>query len=217
VKKIQVRPANISDAIVLAKIHQMEISSGFLSSLHITVLVQLYKHVSKKGILIVAETEAHTVAGFIACVPSLKKFYLSFLINKIFIITPYILKEMLSPRRLQKIFETVLLPFKKQTAKKPLNEKEQALGKLPELISIAVSKKFQKEGVGKILLDGLEHELKKSGLNSYRVVAGESLSGANKFYLKNGFHLQSKIQVHQNEYSNLYIKEIQTRCSIKSN
>jgi len=203
------KPANKNDAKTLANIHRSEINSGFLSSLHSMVLTQLYKHLSSTGTLIIATNNENEIAGFISCVTSLKKFYISFICRKGIIIAPFLLTEVFNADRFKKIIEIALLPLKNDKNSKP-NHKSKATSpeELPELLSIAVSKKFQKDGIGGLLLSSLEKELTLQNIKKYRVVAGESLVGANKFYLKNGFKLSEQIEIHENEFSNIYVKEI---------
>ena len=66
----------------------------------------------------------------------------------------------------------------------------------------------QQGGIGSKLLKALEEELIKRGFTRYKVIAGQKLEGANKFYRKNGFVLAKQISIHGNEVSNVYVKEI---------
>ena len=66
----------------------------------------------------------------------------------------------------------------------------------------------QKGGIGTNLLIALEKELIKRSILKYKVVAGEKLEGANKFYRKNGFVLAKQITIHGNDVLNVYVKEI---------
>ena len=107
------------------------------------------------------------------------------------------------PQLLKSLWETFRAPSLS------VSEKENEL-QIPEteLLSISVSPEAQQGGIGSKLLVALEQELKKRGINRYKVVAGQKLSGANKFYQKNGFVLAKQITIHGTEVSNVYVKEI---------
>ncbi|MBW6536760.1 MAG: GNAT family N-acetyltransferase [Mariniphaga sp.] len=77
-----------------------------------------------------------------------------------------------------------------------------------ELLSISVSPEARQGGIGSRLLAALEQALKNRGINQYKVIAGQKLEGANKFYRKNGFVLAKQIFIHGNEVSNVYVKAI---------
>ena len=76
------------------------------------------------------------------------------------------------------------------------------------MLSIAVSPQAQKGGIGSKLLAALGDELKTRGITRYKVIAGEKLEGANKFYRKNRFVLARQISIHGDEVSNVYMKEL---------
>jgi len=98
--------------------------------------------------------------------------------------------------------ETFKAPFKSQKANDSIS--------LPsgELLSISVSSDCQATGIGCQLVKALEEYLIKNNISRYKVVAGEELLGANKFYLKNGFVLASQIRIHGESLSNVYIKDL---------
>jgi GNAT superfamily N-acetyltransferase len=75
-------------------------------------------------------------------------------------------------------------------------------------VANSVNPEAQKGGIGSKLLAAMENELKNRGITRYKVIAGEKLEGANKFYRKNGFVLTKMISIHGDEVSNLYVKEI---------
>jgi len=72
-----------------------------------------------------------------------------------------------------------------------------------------VSPDCQASGIGSQLVEALEGYLKENQIYSYKVIAGEELVGANRFYLKNGFKLAKQIQIHGNSVSNVYVKTLE--------
>jgi len=97
-----------------------------------------------------------------------------------------------------------------ETWQAPSLSNSEAGEKIPEteLLSVCVSPGVQQGGIGTKLLDELEKALQKRGILKYKVIAGEKLVGANKFYLKNGFVKAKQITIHEEDVSNVYVKEI---------
>jgi len=115
------------------------------------------------------------------------------------------LKTVINPPLIKRFWETFRAPSKStQTA----NTKDSGLLPSAELLSISVSPDCQEAGIGSQLLNALESILKQNNIQQYKVVAGEELVGANKFYLKNGFELACQIVIHGNNSSNVYTKDL---------
>ena len=66
----------------------------------------------------------------------------------------------------------------------------------------------QGRGVAGELLNAFNKEISKRGIKEYKVIVGQNLVPANKFYLKNGFQFHSQDAVHKNSPSNVYIYKI---------
>lgn len=199
-----IRPALKSDASAIALLHQRTLTNSFLAKLGIRFLKALYVYLIKKENVII-HAEENTITGFVSfsynSVGMMKRFVFScpvciFILIGILFITPVYLKRFI---------ETFAAPFKSKTA-------QSSTGKviLPnaELLSISVDPDCQKSGIGSQLLKQMEKQLIQKGVFTYKVIAGVSLEGANKFYPKNGFVLVSQVMIHGNELSNIYIKDL---------
>ena len=195
------------DAARLGELHKMEISSGFLSTLSDSFLTVLYENIIEHGVVYVVETtlsDDEEVVGFISCVESTKKFYISFLLHNCIRLLPLVFSEMFSVRFFSKAIESLKAPFKKSD-----NDQQNHVElDCPELLSIAVASEHKRNGLGEILLNSLESELRSKNFYHYKVIAGSSLYSANSFYEKNEFKLSANIVIHKGEVSNIYIKAL---------
>lgn len=205
-----VRLASNGDAKRLGELHKTEIATGFLSTLGTKFLALLYDHMIDNGVVYVAQDDLNggTPIGFISCVESTKRFYVSFLFRRGFRALPFLFSSILSVKFICKMFESLLAPFKSHATSKS----EPAVD-CPELLSIVVSGDSKRHGLGFALLKSLETALIQKGFTQYKVVAGGSLTSANNFYLKNGFDFVSKIVIHKGEESNIYIKQLKQIAS----
>ncbi|MEG0711801.1 MAG: GNAT family N-acetyltransferase, partial [Niameybacter sp.] len=58
---------------------------------------------------------------------------------------------------------------------------------MKNIMGIAVSKQYKRQGVGKALLEAVEEWAKKTGASGVRLVSGETRSGAHTFYRYCGY------------------------------
>lgn len=194
--------AQNKDCSQLAILHLQTINQGFLPKLGVSFLQYLYKFLIQKELVLVYK-EGDEVLGFVSCAISSKGIMKRFFFTSrggVFQLATALLKK---PSLLKPLLETYRAPQLSESSTEPEN-------KIPEteLLSISVSPAVQKGGIGTQLLHALEIELKKMGIVNFKVVAGEALAGANRFYLKNGFVPAKQITIHGNEVSNVYVKEM---------
>ncbi len=193
------RLAKKEEARQIAEIHKQEIKKGFLSSLNIFFLTTLYSAIIKStsSFCVVAE-EGGRVIGFIAGSKNLKEFYRYFLkryfIQAIFILLP----QVFNLQKLRKIFEALFYPQKE----KDLPE--------AELLTIAVKKDYQGQGIAGQMLFKFIVEMKNRKVKIFKVLVGSELEPAVKFYKKNGFEFVKDINVHKNQVSHVYIYDLES-------
>ena len=194
--------AESGQASSLAALHSKTLTEGFLSRLGTSFLKSLYTFLIKHEIVLVY-TEGEKVTGFVSCSVNTAGMMKKFLISSPKGISSIAWNLIKNPFLIKSLVETFLAPSKS-------TKTEIYTVELPhtELLSISVDPDAQKNQIGTQLIEALEIILRKKGIKKYKVVAGESLAGANKFYLKNGFVLASKIRIHGNSLSNVYIKEL---------
>jgi len=197
-----VEKSRLKDASSLAILHYHTLTEGFLSRLGTGFLRSLYTFLIKHEIVLVYIEEGKVI-GFVSCSVNTEGMMKRFLLKSPSGIGSILWNLFKNPMLIKSLFETFLAPSKS-------NNTERSGVQLPqtELLSISVDPKAQKNQIGTQLVETLEETLREKGIKEYKVVAGESLTGANKFYLKNGFVLASKIRIHGNSISNVYVKSI---------
>jgi ribosomal protein S18 acetylase RimI-like enzyme len=196
-----IRKANKKDAATVARLHFVSITEGFLPKLGQTFLKHLYTFLIRDELVLVWE-ENEKIAGFISCALDTGGLMKRFLLKSPGAIVTVFIKILSKPSFIIPLLETYKAPSK--------SDSEVEENNLPstELLSISVHPEVQQTSVGTKLLTALESELLSRGIKSYKVVAGESLLGANRFYQKNGFRLIKTIEIHIGNTSNVYIKDI---------
>ncbi len=190
--------ADKSHAEIVAALHERSISEGFLSKLGGGFLASLYSFLIKNELVLVYKEECR-VLGFISCAFTSRGIMKRFLVSSPYGIIKLMFVFLKSPKLLKPLLETMHAPSLSGSMKEM---------EIPEteLLSVAVSDQVQNGGIGTALLLALEEELIKRDIKIYKVVAGDKLEGANKFYKKNGFVLVKRIRIHNNEISNVYVK-----------
>lgn len=179
------------DALAMAKIHKAEISGGFLSSLSLAFLSRFYLALvqSPVSFCIVAK-ENNQVVGFVAGTTNLNAFYKYFLAHYFFQSCIILLPKIFSS--FKKVLETLLYSKKKESLPKA------------ELLTIAITKQFQGQGLGRLMLAPFIAEMKKRKIAIFKVLVGEELKPAIKFYGKNSFTFLKNITIHGKNPSRVY-------------
>jgi ribosomal protein S18 acetylase RimI-like enzyme len=199
-----IKTAHTSDASAIASLHRQTLKGSFLAQLGTVFLESLYIFLIKKELVLVY-TEKNKVEGFVSFSFNSEGMMKKFFISCPEFILSLALKTILKPVLIKRFWETFRAPSKsKQTG----DAKTSGLLPAAELLSISVNPGCQATGIGSQLLNALEKHLQETGIKKYKVIAGESLVGANNFYLKNGFVLATQIVIHGNSKSNVYTKEL---------
>lgn len=199
-----IKEAQSQDSPQTALLHYQTINEGFLPKLGLGFLESLYIFLIRKELVMVYK-EKNQVLGFVSCALSSKSIMKRFLFSSPAGIIKILFALLKKPVLVKPLFETFRAPEKSHTNNDSITNSQ-----IPEteLLSISVSPLAQKGGIGSQLVQALEEELSKKGIFRYKVIAGEKLQGANRFYKKNGFKLVKQIVIHGNDISNVYIKEI---------
>lgn len=187
--------AEKKDARRIAEIHKAEIGKGFLSSLPLAFLEKLYSAAIESDFIVVAE-DSGTIVGFMAGTTDIKKLYFVFLKKYFFHSVIILFFKIFSFFALKKIIENLLYPKKEQDLLKA------------ELITVAVKKEFQGKGLAGEMLALFQQEMKNKGVDVFKVIVGEKLKPAIKFYEKSGFKFLKNISLHSDEPSRVYIFEL---------
>ncbi|MCK4454163.1 GNAT family N-acetyltransferase [Candidatus Parcubacteria bacterium] len=194
---MKIRLAEKKEAEQIAEIHKTEIKKGFLSSLRGPFLTNLYSAIieSEFSFCVVSEKDGRVV-GFIAGVLDINKFYGYFLKKYFFQSVLMLLPQIFNFKKLKKIFESLFYPKKENNLPKA------------ELLTIAVKKEFQGQGIAKQMFEKFVSEIKNRKVGIFKVIVGEELKPAIKFYEKNGFQFLKKISIHNKQASRVYVYPI---------
>lgn len=199
-----IRPAIETDSQSIAMLHVATLSTSFLAGLGMHFLSNLYRFLIKKEKVWVYE-ENNEIKGFITFSENSVGMMKRFLVSCPGDIFSLALKTILQPTILKRFWETFSAPFKSKKSENPFTFINLPSG---ELLSISVKPNCQVLGIGSQLVGALEDYLFQKQILQYKVVAGEELIGANKFYLKNGFIFATKIRIHGDNLSNVYVKKL---------
>lgn len=190
-------PAEDFEAI--AKIHEEEIEEGLLSTLGTRFLVMLYQTLadSPHSFLFVARDEEE-IRGFVCGSTNTGRVYIDFMkrsgLGAFLILAP----KLFSPKRLFRIVETILYPGKKSERELPDSE----------ILNFCVSRRSQRQGVGKLLFKRMSEEFLRRNIRTIKIVTGKSQTKAQSFYESLGAEFATGTQVHRGTESLVYTFEI---------
>ncbi len=195
--EIDIGKATINEGIKIARLHKEYIASGFLSSMGTPLLELVYNSMinSDVAFCIVARDDTRVI-GFASGTTSMSGFYKQFIKDNFFRTFVLLIPKVLNPSYMKKILESLFYPIRK---KKDMPD--------AELLSIVVNKDYQGKGISRDLFLELVCEFRKRNVNKFKVVAGNNLLAARKFYEKMGGVLLDEIEVHDGEKSKVYIHE----------
>ena len=78
----------------------------------------------------------------------------------------------------------------------------------PELLSLAVASEWRGQGVADRLYERLLAEFRASGVDAFRIIVGEALAPAHRFYQRMGAVAAGEVQVHDGERSAVYVHRL---------
>ncbi|GJM17010.1 MAG: hypothetical protein DHS20C13_23370 [Thermodesulfobacteriota bacterium] len=194
---INIGKATTNEGIQIAQLHKEYIGSGFLGSLGTPLLELVYNSMidSEIAFCIVAKDD-EKVVGFVSGTTSMSGFYLQFLKDNFFKACVLLLPKFIKPAFMKKILESFFYPIR-------INSSHPKA----ELLSIVVDQDYQGKGVSRDLFLELAREFGKKNVNKFKVIVGDNLVPAKKFYEKMGGILSDEIEVHNGEKSKVYIHE----------
>ena len=179
----------------VAALHIQCISTGFISSMGIDFVTSLYDAIVKsKSSLGVVAVKNEKVIGFVAFTTNLNKLYKSIIRRKGLKFALLLAGNVLSLRRIKKIFETLSYPARIKKMNLPP----------AELLSIAVAPEERRKGLAGQLIEKGLRLYRKTGVDKVKVLIGADNKAGNKLYLKSGFELIGQI-VNHGVLSNIYV------------
>ena len=185
----------------IAHLHKKNIHTGFLSSLGRDFLKLLYSSIQKSDVgILIAEIQDNKVVGFVSGTTNINRIYMVFLKKNFIRVIITLLPHLISFPKLKKIGEILLYPISEKRSGENIPS--------AELLSMVVDEKWRRKGVGENLYRALVEEFKKRGISKFKIVVGENLDSAQKFYEKMGAKKVKKMEIHKGKKSWIYIHEI---------
>ncbi len=187
----------LSDLRRVAELHRSEIKTGFLASLGVNFLTLLYRTIAQscRSILVVAFNNGQII-GFASGAISKRAIFSRLLRNNMLILSFILLPKFFSSSNIAKIIDLLIY----SGASGERNEVPSA-----ELLSMVVEERFRGRGVAQKLFTELVNEFRKMGIETFKIVVGDSLIPAQRFYEKMGARRSHKIELHKGVISWVYI------------
>lgn len=188
----------------MANMHINALPESFLASLGVKFLSLVYELlISDPEIITIGEFKGSKLIGFVAAGGSLKRIYVKLLFKPLLVFRSLAWNSVRF-NSLRGIFEVIIYSFcTESTKRKNVNAKRT----IPELYLIAVESNYQRLGIASNLLQELIDYFVEQGTMEFKVLVGEELEIAKKFYEKHGLTRRSRI-VHHGKYALEYTKEI---------
>jgi len=194
----RVRPLSKRHARAAAGLHYTGIHTGFLRSLGVGFLWQLYAALSAcpSGFGFVWEGPDGEVLGFIVCAESTGRLYREALLRRGFLLALPLVRFLIRPSMVKRMWQTLLYPVEVGAGLPPA-----------EILSIAVSEKARGKGIGKALMVAAMEEFACRGIGRAKVAVGAGNEEANAFYRRCGFCLAAR-RTHHALPMHVYVAEI---------
>lgn len=195
---VTIQPMAGEHAPAVAALHARRIHEGFLVQLGERFLSELYRGIAAdpEAAVLVALNQSRVV-GYCAYARDVAGLFRQVVRRRWWRLGLAALPRALNPRVVVKILETLGYPAKQDGAKLPA----------AEILSIAVDKSMRGAGIGKMLLEHALQLARRDGQAEIKVLAGASLEGANRFYLKCGFEKRMQIVQH-GQPLNVFVRRV---------
>lgn len=189
-------PSKAIEIKAVAMLHHECINLGFLSKLGPKFLYYLYLSMQEceETELIIAK-DKHGVIGFISGATTLKPVLYNMLRRHLFRVTLSIIPHLLSISNVRKLIELASYTSIVDSTDKHFEA---------ELLSLAVKEEYRGTGVSQKLFSGLKEQFEEKGHKEFKIIVGEELTAAQKFYKKMGAMESGLINLHSNSPSILF-------------
>jgi len=186
----------------VAVLHAANIDQGFLATLGVPFLALMYRALDEaEGSVLLTEEQDGRVVGFVSGGEGMGAIYrrmLRYPVRLGLSLLPSLARPK-RPKRLKRILEILRYSGGASTGQD-----------LPhaELLSIAVDASVRGTGVAERLYRQLQAHFSQRGVGAFRIVVGDSLAPAHRYYQKMGAKPTGRIEVHEGEGSVVYLQEI---------
>ncbi|WP_082542636.1 GNAT family N-acetyltransferase [Rhodanobacter sp. Root561] len=183
----------------VARLHVDNINQGFLATLGTGFVSLMYQAIDEApaSVLLVEEREGRII-GFVAGGCGMGAIYKRMLRSPVRLGLA-LLPSLMRPARALRILE-ILRYSRGHSLPSHLPE--------AELLSIAVDASCRGQKIAERLYRRLEEYFRNVGVTSFRIIVGEVLAPAHRFYLRMGAVATDKVEVHEGELSVVYVQEL---------
>ena len=185
----------------VARLHMDGINQGFLPQLGLGFMLLLYEALDHcEQSVLIGEHQGDKVIGFVSGAASMKPVYRQ-LMRRPFHLMIALAPSLVRPARLKRIYEIVRYSRASNRETQP---------DLPafELLSIAVDPSIRGTGCADNLYRQLEDYCRQQGVERFKIVVGDALTPAHRFYQRMGAVAVGRIEVHEGEGSVVYVQEL---------
>lgn len=185
----------------VAKLHIEGISRGFLPQLGLGFMTLLYEAIdnSPSSVLLV-EVKSGSVVGFVSGAAGMRGIYRQ-LFSRYVQLTLTLVPSLLHFKRVKRIIEII------RYSRNSDNYVDVDLPKF-ELLSIVVSPNDRGTGCAEQLYIEFLKYCKKASVEKFKIVVGDSLEPAHRFYQRMGAVKVANIELHQGEGSTVYVQQV---------
>lgn len=185
----------------VARLHMEGINRGFLPQLGLDFMTLLYEAIDRchESVLII-EIENAEIVGFVSGAASMKPIYRQLLRKPLHLLVT-LLPSLIRPQRLKRIYE--ILRYSSSTP----SSDTMALPEY-ELLSIVVTPSARGTGCSERLYQKLVDYCDLQKIDAFKIIVGDALAPAHRFYLRMGAQQVGRVEVHAGEGSVIYTQII---------
>lgn len=183
----------------VARLHSNNLDQGFLATLGPRFLALMYRAIDEcDSSVLLIEQRNDCVIGFISGTHTMGPIFRQMLRHWPRLI-PALFPSIFNPGCVWRILE--ILSY---------SGKGTSFDELPayELLSIAVDQSARGQGVSERLYMGLVDYCRERGIPAFKIVVGQGLAPAHRFYRRMGAEVAGETEVHKGEKSIVYIQQV---------
>lgn len=184
----------------VASLHVRCLDQGFLATLGEQFLAQMYEAIDHAdGTALLTEERDGAVVGFITGGNGMGSIYRRMLRSPVRLglaLAP----SLLSLPRVRRIIE--IMRYSGGADGLPTGVPD------AELLSLAVAPEWRGKGVAEALYQRLVEDFRTRGVPAFRIIVGESLAPAHRFYRRMGAEPAGEVEVHEGQASTVYVHRV---------
>ena len=184
----------------VAHLHAANLDQGFLATMGVGFLTELYRAIDKcpQSVLIV-KCEQGKVIGFVSGVAAPMFVVYRRLMRRFLIWSIPLFPVLVSPARMSRVAE-ILRYAKSESPHHDLP--------IPELLSIVVAPNCRGKGIAESMYADLIEYFRQMQVAQFKIVVGEKLLPAQKFYVRMGAQPLAEMELHQGTKSVVYVQTV---------